>query len=128
MKANNDEIFVRVTCSSTDKGLVPSTNSDSLKPDTRAFDYTWKCFPKAFIDYSICMWRRSENPLSTICTTTTIRVVFLEAVIMELSFRCLIAFNAFSPADQDTVFANSVDPHEMAHDEPFHQDIHDLKF
>ena len=37
-------------------------------------------------------------------------------------------FNPFSPAEQNSAFANSIDPDEMAHNEPSHQDLHCLPF
>ena len=54
---------------------------------------------------------------------------------MDLDFllankKCMLSklINLFNPVDQDSYFANNVDPDEMAHDEASHQDLHCLPF
>ena len=36
--------------------------------------------------------------------------------------------NPFSPADENNIFANRIEPDETAHNEPSHQDLHCLPF
>ena len=60
---------------------------------------------------------------------------FSRWILRDLDFllankKCMLSklINLFNPVAKTATFANNVDPDEMAHDEPSHQDLHCLPF
>ena len=72
-----------------------------------------------------------EKHSGTMDSYVTFRItvkVKLDSTRYSLVEKSLLLVDRFSPVDQNWYLANSVDPDEMAHNEPSHQDLHCLLF
>ena len=76
------------------------------------------------IYFEICVTSKDSDLPAHPCSLTIVCHLSEETLDPWLSKECSV--NPFSPTDWTDTYANSVDPDDMAHNEPSHLDIHCL--